>query len=222
MTTNPQSYLAPQSQPWGRFVDKSLADITETTRLNTLNTSNNLKQLNSSVNLLSNQQAALATQQETLANQQVALATQQNYLSSLVTYVTYLPYVYMTHAQGYTTVAESTATFTLTRNAKVLISSEAEYDIGLTGTGAGDTRGRLYVLMYNGATNLEARSWENTHRYTGHSMSLTQVGTASMQRYLTLTPGTYTIKFSYSFYLISDIGVSGQVQDLLLNVSVVN
>lgn len=90
MTVYPQSYLNPKSQPWGRAVDKRLKDAEDSARLNALNTSNNLKQLNSSVDLLGRQQDILADQQSTLASQQNTLAAQQvqltatdNYLATL-------------------------------------------------------------------------------------------------------------------------------------------
>lgn len=74
MVSKPQSYLAPQSQPWGRFVEQSLTDLEKGISINGQNSNNNLRQLNSSVQLLSEQQVALAEQQAALAAQEASLA----------------------------------------------------------------------------------------------------------------------------------------------------
>ena len=82
MATIPQANLSPKSQPWGRYVDKQLHDLTTTSRISRLNIDNNLMQLNSSVDLLGRQQTTLYAQQE-------EINAQQDYLSSFQTYVSY-------------------------------------------------------------------------------------------------------------------------------------
>lgn len=51
----PDSYLPPESQPWGRSVDQRIASLESVAALNAQNVDNNLKQLAASVNLLANQ-----------------------------------------------------------------------------------------------------------------------------------------------------------------------
>ena len=51
----PDSYLPPESQPWGRSVDQRIASLEAVAALNAQNVDNNLKQLAASVNLLANQ-----------------------------------------------------------------------------------------------------------------------------------------------------------------------
>jgi len=80
MAQSPQANLPPLAQPWGRYIEKSITDIKETSRLAELNTKNNLKQLNSSVSLLARQQNTLEDQQATLEAQQLELETQQGLL----------------------------------------------------------------------------------------------------------------------------------------------
>ena len=82
MATNPQSYLPPASQPWGRFIDKKITDIENTQEINSRNINNNLKQLNSNVNVLSIQQNTLQSQQNTLQSQQTQLNSQQSALAN--------------------------------------------------------------------------------------------------------------------------------------------
>lgn len=53
MATKPQSNLPPQSQPWARSIEQSIADLERGTSINGQNSNNNLRQLNSSVQLLS-------------------------------------------------------------------------------------------------------------------------------------------------------------------------
>jgi hypothetical protein len=87
MSRKPQSYLPPNSQPWGRYVEESLATLERGTSINGQNSNNNLRQLNSSVQLLSQQQQALEFQQGELEDQQDALEAQQAYLATFQTYV---------------------------------------------------------------------------------------------------------------------------------------
>lgn len=55
MAVIPNSNLPPQSQPWGRSVDARIADLQRLAERNSLDSDNNLKQLASSVQLLSSQ-----------------------------------------------------------------------------------------------------------------------------------------------------------------------
>ena len=51
----PDSFLPPESQPWGRSVDQRIAALESVATLNAQSVDNNLKQLAASVNLLANQ-----------------------------------------------------------------------------------------------------------------------------------------------------------------------
>jgi hypothetical protein len=113
MTVYPQSYLTPKSQPWGRAVDKRLHDVDASVRLNALNTNNNLKQLNSSVDLLGRQQSELEAQQA--------------YLATFKTYVSTSPGTSSTSTTGSDIVLKNfNNTFTLTRTSALQIVLSAE------------------------------------------------------------------------------------------------
>lgn len=62
MPTKPQSNLPPQAQPWGRYVEESLANLERGTSINGQNSNNNLRQLNSSIQLMAEQVNFLSTQ----------------------------------------------------------------------------------------------------------------------------------------------------------------
>jgi hypothetical protein len=126
MSRKPQSYLPPNSQPWARYVEESLANLERGTSINGQNSNNNLRQLNSSVQLLSQQQQALEFQQGELEDQQAALAAQQAYLATFQTYVSTNP------ASSFTTTVNSVVTlrnlslsFNLPRASSVLITISA-------------------------------------------------------------------------------------------------
>lgn len=220
MTTNPQSYLAPQSQPWGRFVDKTLADISETTRINTLNTNNNLKQLNSSVNLLSNQQvvltanqASLQAQQTQLSNQQTQLSNQQNYLATFQTYSS----IDSTYHTGYTVNAVTDLytmynTFTLSRSSKVLININAIADSLSTYYAPNpNPLARIGLQIYVDGTYVFGGQHGGGVIMTIGSGYGQQIwnGTTDMARVVTLGAGSHTIQASWNYYIS---GASGYAQ----------
>jgi hypothetical protein len=126
MTVYPQSYLPPKSQPWGRSIESELINNREALRLNNLNTENNLKQLNSNIELVS--------------RQQLELESQQNYLSSFKTYlVQSLP---EESAQNVTTPEVTyksiNLSFVLDRQATLLVSAKADISVNVTATVLGD------------------------------------------------------------------------------------
>ena len=133
MVTKPQSNLPPQAQPWGRYVEESLANLERGTSINGQNSNNNLRQLNSSVQLLSQQQQDLQTQQNTLASQQATLASQQATLASQQAYLATFQTYTSTNAAtvdtssmgGIIQLRNLSLTFTLTRAASVLININA-------------------------------------------------------------------------------------------------
>lgn len=97
MITMPKRNLAPESEPWGRKVDERLDQIDKTVAQNKQDTGNAQSAINSTVNKLSEQVAAideltqeLAVQQATLEAQQATLQEQQAQLSDQVAQITSL------------------------------------------------------------------------------------------------------------------------------------
>lgn len=201
MTRLPESYLAPKSQPWGRVIEKSITDAQQDIALNARNTDINLKQLNSSVNLLGRQQTILASQQATLTSQQATLAAQQAYLATFQTYQSSYPgFIYSGTLSGsnWTRVLDFTLTFTLTRTCVVQIETNAESQVG-------DSQQTTYPQPRSGVRASFSISpgttyYGNTNSnsvYLGSSGSI-QLSTGftvtpSVQRTLTLAAGTYTV-----------------------------
>lgn len=138
MVSKPQSYLAPQSQPWGRFVEQSLADLEKGVSINGQNSNNNLRQLNSSVQLLSEQQAALMD----IINQQADLNAQQqaqlNFINSQTVFDAKTTSWYTTYANAGAFILPFDPTYdaqvqqTTTASGKLNISMSAQLSCGAT------------------------------------------------------------------------------------------
>lgn len=201
MTRLPESYLAPKSQPWGRVIEKSITDAQQDIALNARNTDINLKQLNSSVNLLGRQQTILASQQETIADQQATLQAQQDYLATFQTYQSSYPgYIFSGTLSGnvWTRVLDFTLSFTLSRTSVVQLQTNAESQIA-------DSRQTTYpqaMAAVRASFSVSPGSTyygnsNSTSVYLGSSGSI-QLSTGftvtpSVQRTLTLAAGTYTV-----------------------------
>lgn len=197
MTVYPQSYLPPKSQPWGRAVDKRLHDIEDTARINGLNVDNNLKQLNSSVDLL---------------------GRQQSYLSSLKTYTAQEATFPYTYSSSLTLVKTLSLSFTLDRTATVATYATATGSTSTQQTGYADTWAGAYArcdLDIDGAaiggghrfgytrTNDSPSSWNKFIRIDAYD-------DVNIDNVATLGPGNHTITAKWYANITS--GASGWVQ----------
>jgi hypothetical protein len=82
MDVTPQNNLPPESQPWGRFVEKSISLFNQSLTKVSLDIGNTLKGVNAAIKKLSDQVAKLNELTEALALQQAQLAAQQAALSA--------------------------------------------------------------------------------------------------------------------------------------------
>jgi hypothetical protein len=142
MAKAPQSNLPPQAQPWGRYIEKELADLQLNAGIVGQDSNNTLAQLNSSVQLLSRQQQDLAAQQAALTSQQAQLASQQNYLNGLTSYVS----------------TDGTAPSTTSTSETLIKTLFVTFYLSQTYTVATNATASAYILSYG-----------NTNVYTGGS-----------------------------------------------------
>ena len=84
MTVYHRNYLSPESQPWARDVEGRLNDLDRSSALFAQETNNTLLQLNSSVQLLSSQEAGLGQVNQDLFVTQAALSAVESTLDSTV------------------------------------------------------------------------------------------------------------------------------------------
>lgn len=201
MPTKPQSYLPPQAQPWGRYVEESLATLERGNSINGQNSNNNLRQLTASVNLLSQQQQALQAQQG-------ELEAQQDYLATFTSYVTSDP----SNVTG-TTLFNTTAlrsldlSFTLSRNSKVLIEAILDYQ-GQALSTAWYTVWQLYSFFYVDSPSNNYGSY-NTGLINASNvptLSMTDAGQARVTRILDLSAGSHLIHAYWTYFLYGNSG----------------
>lgn len=222
MSRKPQSYLPPNSQPWGRYVEESLATLERGTSINGQNSNNNLRQLNSSVQLLSQQQQALEVQQGELEDQQAALAAQQAYLATFTSYISSDPSAVSGTTLGSTTFLRQLGlSFTLSRSAKVLIESTLEYQASL-GTPNWSVLWQLssnFSVSSTGA-NYGAFNTGTLNATNVPTINKTDGGQARVSRIVDLAAGSHFINASWTYFLF---GTSGQMfsQRALVNATVV-
>jgi hypothetical protein len=196
MTVYPQSYLTPKSQPWGRAVDKRLHDVEDKVRVNELNTKNNLKQLNSSVDLL---------------------GRQQDYLASFTSYVTSAPVTVVGTTMNSTTrLRQVDLSFNLSRNSKVIIEAATDYNQQINSTSWVtlsqlaayfyiDSPSNLYGTMFNLYVNTSGVSPMNT----GNG------GRAILSRIVDLSAGSHSITAYWDYTQYGNIGTMGSSKVLL-------
>jgi hypothetical protein len=196
MVAFPQSNLPPKSQPWARGLEKTVTTNASNARSTAVSTNNNLKQINSSINLLQRQQDTLVQNQESLAIQQAYLNTFQTYLSeNNTTQSTSL-------VAQWVTLSTISVTFTLTRDATVLIEAMAETSSSSTrdngSTGGVDWK---CTLANSGATyesQIGSRFTINTPGAYAVNTYLYEPSTNS--KVLSLTAGTHTFTVTWSVY----------------------
>lgn len=113
MTTYHRNYLSPESQPWARDVEDRLLSIEQANALTAQETNNTLLQLNSSVQLLSQQVVEIQTSVDKLALIGLSTASTTNGFSRIT--------------NGTTSDLPNTPSLTinLTRSARVLVTGSA-------------------------------------------------------------------------------------------------
>lgn len=195
MPVTPQSYLSPQSQPWGRYIEQSIASLEKGISINGQNSNNNLRQLNSSVQLLS--------------QQQTDLASQQAYLNGLTTYTT-------TDATspGNTTSTETlikslSLTFTLSRSYNVWFFATATGYCVTSATAVGGTS--RCVLQIDSNPVIDAGNKGTSIGLPGNG-SMTWRQDVGITNVTNLTAGSHTI--TANWYGRISPGSSGFVQIL--------
>ena len=203
MTVYPQSYLTPKSQPWGRSVDKRLHDIEDSVRLNALNTNNNLKQLNSSVDLLGRQQSELEAQQD-------YLATFTSYISSDPSGVT------GTSLNNTFSLRQLDLSFTLSRDSKVLIESTVEYQASLNST-SWSVLWQLSSYFYiDSPSNVYGSFNTGTLNATNvPTINKTDGGQARVSRIVDMSAGSHLIHGYWNYFLSGNAGSMYSTKALL-------
>lgn len=228
MPTKPQSNLPPQAQPWGRYVEESLANLERGTSINGQNSNNNLRQLNSSVQLLSQQQQDLQTQQNTLTAQQATLASQQAYLETFKTYIS--SSVNTETVTNYSSnqiwvAKEFSLTFTLTRDCQVFLESIADVVTNADSaySGAQTVSGTSYSYL-----KIDSGSYEvgpvNTSTVAGTVYNLQSSRPVGKTKLVTLSAGTHTIWTRWYLYWFASPNPSGgllRIKDAYLTATVV-
>jgi hypothetical protein len=138
-----KSYLSPQSQEWGRALEASIDEYSEFSRLDRVNSENDLKQIGSSVSLMNKnknnlvlQQTSLEAQQIQLESQQIQLEGQQKYLESFKTYYIFNPsMVSTTNTSGQVTLGDLRSTAISTgRTGQITVRIESSADLYSTVT----------------------------------------------------------------------------------------
>jgi hypothetical protein len=230
MSKFPQSNLPPKSQPWARDIEKAISTTQNNVRKNSLNTANNLKQINSSMNLLQSQQDILASNQDTLADNQATLADNQATLTAQQAYLgTFLTYTSSTGAtvdnytlNSWSVVTSLSVTFTLTRTSTVLISGVLRGDNYGTRTGLNSSSGAFWrcALSVGGSTyqteNGSRTSIPNNPQPYSAQLSVT----SRASNVVTLAAGTYTVTATWSVYHYASTGYV-RAWDRILSASII-
>lgn len=134
MDVTPPSNLPAISQPWGRWAERSIVDLSVNAARSRLDSLNQNKQLNSSFGLLSGQVATLNTQQADLTAAQATLAAQQTSL----------------------TAAQADLTTVVAQLRSVADVVYATFNTGITGTAGWSASGFLpSVLIYTTTNRIE-------------------------------------------------------------------
>jgi hypothetical protein len=118
-----KSYLAPQSQPWGRAIEQEINETSALISQNKINSDNELRQMGSTVSLLNRNKNQLVLQQ-------TSLEAQQDYLETLDTYTTSSPSVITINGTGdgsYPTLKILTAGyFYVSRAATIIVKTNCD------------------------------------------------------------------------------------------------
>lgn len=207
MTKAPQSNLPPQAQPWGRYIEKELADLQLKNGIVGQDSNNTLTQLNSSIELLSQQ---------------------QKYLSSFKTYYAPDPATYSTTNIGYeTTLNTVTKTFTTDRVTTVLIQSS----INPVDVWADDFNGSYFApqvrignIVSLDSNVLYVRKFENYISAASNYVSDLYIngGTTYFSSYVLndLSAGTHTISSLWNTYMQGD-DVLCSINNTVLTISII-
>lgn len=210
MASFPQSNLPPKSQPWGRQVEKAVTTNISNARSAGIATNNNLKQINSSINLLQRQQNTLQQNQETLIEQQDFLSGLQTYASSSA--VQYSDYT----VNQWISFPPLSLTFTIDRNYSVIVSAFGETKSASYGIYTIPTAGVEWKcsISLNGSTyDSTVGSILSIYPHTSAYQVLSDVTEPSTNsRIFSLTPGTYTFTATWSAYNYGDAGQLGSVR----------
>lgn len=200
MVAFPQSNLPPKSQPWGRGIENTVASNISNVRSAAVATNNNLKQINSSINLLQRQQ-------DTLAQNQASLATQQAYLNSFVSYLSENNTSQSTSLYSqWVNVSSLSVTFTLYRTASVLIKAYSEVSSSSSRTTAGQAGVTWRCSLVNGVNTYESLVGSQLKVIGSVDTSSTMYDISENSRILRLAAGTYTFTSNWSVY---NYGTSG-------------
>jgi hypothetical protein len=217
MSRKPQSNLPPNSQPWGRYIEESLATLERGNSINGQNSNNNLRQLNSSVQLVSQQQGELEDQQAALSAQQAYLASFQTYTSIDTTFV-------VGSVNGVTTqLRQLDLSFTLSRQSQVIIEAESPYGM------AARTNNWQAIWLYTGAFWLNTPSnvyggvtdsdWLNIPNTS--FIANEGSGSNSVRRVLTLPAGSHFVRAYWTYFLGGNSSVSASSSRAILTATVV-
>jgi len=206
MATKPQSNLPPQAQPWGRYVEESIATLERGSSINGQNSNNNLRQLNSSVQLLSQQQQELRAQQ-------AELETQQDYLSGLITYTTSDAIGPYTNSTTQVVIKTVTLSFTLSQT----------YTVSFLATATGYISGNGGANMYVGGSAVATLQVDSNPTITGgyrggsvysntSTVKYASYADVNLNHVATLSAGSHTI--TCKWYGNIESGNTGFVQIL--------
>lgn len=210
MATKPQSNLPPQAQPWGRYVEESLATLERGNSINGQNSNNNLRQLNSSVQLLSQQQ-------QDLQAQQTELQAQQDYLATFTSYTTSDPSgVTGTSLNNTYALRTLDLSFTLSRDSKVLIESNLEYQASLNSTGWSVLwQLSSYFYIDSPSSTYGAFNTGSLNATNVPTINKTDGGQARISRIVDMAAGSHLIHGYWNYFLSGNSGSMYSTKALL-------
>ena len=199
MDVTPSSNLPAISQPWGRWVDKNVVNLSVDAARLRLDSLNQNKQLNSSFGLLSGQVATLSSQQAELATAQAELTAQQALLAQIRTYSATGGESSRSGAGTAVFVNVPTLSFTVDRDMRVLVTVTCPW------VGQVQYVGQVTLVAHVDGAEIGNSTDTSTGAYGTTGQTTPASGTTLVTRSIVVAAGAHTLSLAAA----SDIRLTG-------------